>query len=73
VDRCSVGKGCGLDQIQPQRRGQVPEVRQPVAQGITYRPVTGVSPSEVCVAWPPASEADPVLQDFVACCLESMR
>jgi len=38
--------------------------------GITYRPVTGVSPSQVAVAWPPASDTDPVVQDFVRCCLD---
>ena len=38
--------------------------------GITYRPVTGVSPSQVAIAWPPASDADPVVQDFVGCCLD---
>jgi len=39
--------------------------------GITYRPVTGVSPSQVAIAWPPASDTDPVVQDFVRCCLEN--
>jgi len=39
--------------------------------GITYRPVTGVSPSQVCVAWPPANDANPVVQDFVRCCLDN--
>jgi DNA-binding transcriptional LysR family regulator len=39
--------------------------------GITYRPVTGVSPSQVAVAWPPANNTNPVVQDFVRCCLES--
>jgi DNA-binding transcriptional LysR family regulator len=38
--------------------------------GITYRPVTGVSPSQVAIAWPIASDADPVVQDFVRCCLD---
>jgi DNA-binding transcriptional LysR family regulator len=36
---------------------------------IVYRPVTGVSPSRVGVAWPPAADNDPVVQDFVRCCL----
>lgn len=36
--------------------------------GITYRPVTGVSPTQVGVAWPPT--ADPVVRDFVECCAE---
>jgi DNA-binding transcriptional LysR family regulator len=39
--------------------------------GIVYRPVTGVSPSQVGVAWPPAADANPVIQDFVRCCLQS--
>src|SRR5689334_433776 len=39
--------------------------------GITYRPVTGVSPSQAGVAWPPASDADPVVRDFVRCCLDN--
>jgi DNA-binding transcriptional LysR family regulator len=39
--------------------------------GITYRPVTGVSPSQVCVAWPAANDTNPVVQDFVRCCLDN--
>ena len=39
--------------------------------GITYRPVTGVSPSQVCVAWPPANDTNPVVRDFVRCCRET--
>jgi DNA-binding transcriptional LysR family regulator len=39
--------------------------------GITYRPVTGVSPSQVCVAWPPANDTNPVVQDFLRCCLDN--
>jgi DNA-binding transcriptional LysR family regulator len=39
--------------------------------GISYRPVTGVSPSQVAVAWPPAHDTNPVVQDFVRCCLEN--
>jgi DNA-binding transcriptional LysR family regulator len=39
--------------------------------GITYRPVTDVSPSQVCVAWPPAHDTNPVVQDFVRCCLDN--
>ncbi|SHF86634.1 LysR family transcriptional regulator [Streptoalloteichus hindustanus] len=38
--------------------------------GVTYRPVTGVSPSQVGIAWPPEAGANPVVQDFVRCCLE---
>lgn len=37
---------------------------------VTYRPVTGVSPSRVGVAWPPAADADPAVRDFVRCCLD---
>ena len=40
--------------------------------GITYRPVTGLSPSQVVIAWPPANDTNPVVQDFVRCCLDSM-
>jgi len=39
--------------------------------GITYRPVTGVSPSQVGVAWPPANDTNPVVQDFVRSCLDN--
>jgi DNA-binding transcriptional LysR family regulator len=38
--------------------------------GIIYRPVTGVSPSQVGVAWPPAADTNPVVQDFVRCCVD---
>ncbi|WP_329208526.1 LysR family transcriptional regulator [Streptomyces sp. NBC_00683] len=37
--------------------------------GVTYRPVTGVSPSQVGVAWAPPDDADPVVRDFVRCCV----
>ncbi|PJN38767.1 LysR family transcriptional regulator [Streptomyces sp. CB02959] len=40
--------------------------------GITYRPVTGVSPSQVGVAWAPADDANPVVSDFVQCCLDGL-
>jgi DNA-binding transcriptional LysR family regulator len=39
--------------------------------GITYRPVTGVSSSQVGVAWPPDADTNPVSQDFVRCCLDN--
>jgi DNA-binding transcriptional LysR family regulator len=39
--------------------------------GITYRPVSGVSPSRVGVAWAPADDTNPVVQDFVRCCLDN--
>ena len=38
--------------------------------GIVYRRVTGVSPSQVGVAWSPAADANPVIQDFIRCCLD---
>jgi DNA-binding transcriptional LysR family regulator len=41
--------------------------------GITYRPVTGVSPSQVGVAWPPANDTNPVVQDFIRCCLDTRQ
>lgn len=41
--------------------------------GVTYRPVTGVSPSQVGIAWLPAADANPIVQDFVRCCLETKR
>jgi DNA-binding transcriptional LysR family regulator len=37
--------------------------------GVTYRPVTGVSPSQVGVAWAPAGDDDNVVRDFVLACL----
>ena len=39
--------------------------------GITYRPLTGVSPSQVGVAWPPTADTNPVIQDFVRCCRDN--
>lgn len=39
--------------------------------GIVYRPVTGVSPSQVCVAWSAANDNNEVVQDFVRCCIEN--
>jgi len=39
--------------------------------GITYRPVTGVGPSQVGVAWPPTAGTNPVIADFVRCCLDN--
>ncbi|NGN68111.1 LysR family transcriptional regulator [Streptomyces sp. A7024] len=38
--------------------------------GITYRPLTGISPSQVGVVRPAAAEADPVVRDFVSSCRE---
>lgn len=39
--------------------------------GVTYRPVSGVSPSQVAIAWAPADDTDPVIQDFIRCCVDS--
>jgi DNA-binding transcriptional LysR family regulator len=39
--------------------------------GIIYRPVTGVSASQVGVAWPPAADGNPVVKAFVRCCLDN--
>ncbi|WP_216208753.1 LysR family transcriptional regulator [Amycolatopsis aidingensis] len=41
--------------------------------GVCYRPVTGVGPSRVGIAWPPAADTNPVVQDFVRCCREQVR
>lgn len=38
--------------------------------GIAYRPVAGVSPSQVGVAWRPANDTNLVVQDFVHCCVD---
>lgn len=37
--------------------------------GVTYRPVSGLAPTRVGVAWAPAPTTDPVVQDFVRACL----
>lgn len=39
--------------------------------GIVYRAVTGVSPSSVGIAWAPSADTNPVIQDFVHCCLDN--
>lgn len=36
--------------------------------GVVYRPVTGVPPTRIAIAWPPAADTNPVIQDFVRCC-----
>lgn len=38
--------------------------------GVVFRPVDGVGPSRVGIAWPPAADADAVVRDFVRCCVE---
>ncbi|GAA2836345.1 LysR family transcriptional regulator [Crossiella cryophila] len=41
--------------------------------GVVYRPVTGVSPSVVGVAWTAVAEANPVVQDFLRCALATQN
>ncbi|MEV5876383.1 LysR family transcriptional regulator [Streptomyces sp. NPDC052101] len=41
--------------------------------GVVYRPVTGVSPTRVGVAWSPADDGTAAVQDFVRCCLDLAR
>ncbi|MFI1071773.1 LysR family transcriptional regulator [Streptomyces puniciscabiei] len=41
--------------------------------GVVYRPVTGVSPTRVGVAWAPADDRTDAVQDFVHCCLDLAR
>jgi DNA-binding transcriptional LysR family regulator len=36
--------------------------------GVVYRPLTGVAPSSIAIAWPPAADHDPIVRDFVRCC-----
>jgi DNA-binding transcriptional LysR family regulator len=40
--------------------------------GITYLPVIGVSPSQVGVVWPKSNDTNPIVQDFVRCCLDNL-
>lgn len=37
--------------------------------GITYRRVTGVTPSQVAIVWSPTDDNTPAVRDFVHCCL----
>lgn len=39
--------------------------------GVAYRPVSGVSPSSMGVAWAPASDHDAVVRDFVDACVRA--
>jgi len=39
--------------------------------GIAYRPLNGVGPTRVAVAWPPHADTDAVVRDFVGCCVTS--
>ncbi|MFJ9829666.1 LysR family transcriptional regulator [Streptomyces sp. NPDC101160] len=36
--------------------------------GVVYRPVRGVSPTRLAIAWAPANDADPAVRAFVRCC-----
>lgn len=37
--------------------------------GVVYRRVTGVPPTQVAVTWSPTDDDNPVIRDFVDCCL----
>ncbi|MFJ8351070.1 LysR family transcriptional regulator [Streptomyces sp. NPDC094153] len=39
---------------------------------VVYRPTEGVSPSSVGVVWAPTDDADPVVRDFVSCCVDAV-
>ncbi|WP_330184240.1 LysR family transcriptional regulator [Nocardia sp. NBC_01503] len=39
--------------------------------GIAYRPVHGIGPSRVAVAWPASAETPPVVRDFIRCCVQA--
>ncbi|MCM6772028.1 LysR family transcriptional regulator [Nocardia sp. CDC159] len=38
--------------------------------GIVYRPVDGIGPSRVAVAWPSSSEPNAVVREYIRCCRE---
>lgn len=40
--------------------------------GVIYRPLTGIGPTAVGVAWAPAADGDPVVAKFVRCCREAV-
>ncbi|MFI9584054.1 LysR family transcriptional regulator [Streptomyces sp. NPDC052236] len=40
--------------------------------GVVYRPVSGVSASQVGIAWAPADDGNPIVHDFVRCCLDNV-
>jgi DNA-binding transcriptional LysR family regulator len=61
----AIANGCGVA-LAPQSAA-----RYYARPGIAYRPVTGVSPSQVGVAWPPDADTNPVVHDFVRCCLDN--
>ncbi|RDI67897.1 LysR family transcriptional regulator [Nocardia pseudobrasiliensis] len=37
--------------------------------GIAYRPVRGIGPSRVAIAWPGSSEPNAVVREFIRCCV----
>lgn len=39
--------------------------------GIVYRPVRGIGPSRVAVAWPAYSDTNPMVRDFIRCCIDT--
>jgi hypothetical protein len=60
------------DRQRLRRRPRPPIRRRYYARpDITYRPVTGVSPTQAGIAWPPAADTNPVTCDFVHCCLDN--
>lgn len=38
--------------------------------GVVYRPVRGIGPSRVAVARPAAADSNPLVQDFIRCCVQ---
>ncbi|MFI1915690.1 LysR family transcriptional regulator [Nocardia sp. NPDC020380] len=38
--------------------------------GVVYRPVRGIGPSRVAVAWPASADVNPMVRDFVRCCVQ---
>jgi DNA-binding transcriptional LysR family regulator len=37
--------------------------------GIVYRRLSGIGTSQVGIAWAPSADKDPVIRDFVDCCV----
>lgn len=37
--------------------------------GVVYRPVRGIGPTRVAVAWPGSADGNPAVREFVRCCL----
>ncbi|KZM69522.1 LysR family transcriptional regulator [Nocardia terpenica] len=60
----AIGNGFGI--------GFAPEssARYYARPGVVFRPVSGIGPSVVAVAWPAASDANPRVRSFVRCCVD---